>query len=325
MAENDLVSVLIPAYNHEKYIRQALESVINQTYGPIELLVTDDGSTDGTWAIIQEMESACRDRFQRTVFKRQENQGICQSLKGMQAEAQGCYITLMASDDLMDPGLVAESFSFLENNPAYGAVFFNSALIDGDGQTIYWDENREPVYEQAGAVYMTMGDWLSSSRPDVDYQSPDFGNYRSLMKGNYIHSPPFYRTSLLKDTGFYTSEAPLEDWYFLLQLAKHCKMKFFDQPMWHYRWHSSNTVKQAEKMYRMALATWIYEVKQVIAAKDKKSLEDLHQLYRRYKPIAGNDKLKLYKTRSVDGKRIVLKILAAEISFRYCRDLQVFI
>ena len=61
----ELVSVVIPAYNHEKYIQTTIESVIAQTYKNIELLILDDGSSDNTWNKIQEMREKCERRFVR--------------------------------------------------------------------------------------------------------------------------------------------------------------------------------------------------------------------------------------------------------------------
>ena len=65
MSINPLVSVIIPAYNHEKYIKKAIESIINQTYENIELIIVDDGSDDFTWNKIQEMKPLCEKRFRR--------------------------------------------------------------------------------------------------------------------------------------------------------------------------------------------------------------------------------------------------------------------
>ena len=75
--EKPLVSVIVPAYNHETYVQDTINSIINQTYRNIELIVIDDGSKDSTWAKIQELKERCEKRFARVHFETKENEGTC--------------------------------------------------------------------------------------------------------------------------------------------------------------------------------------------------------------------------------------------------------
>ena len=68
-----LVSVIIPAYNHEKYVQETIKSIINQTYQNIELIVIDDGSKDSTWQKILEMKDKCGRRFEKVPRKMPRN------------------------------------------------------------------------------------------------------------------------------------------------------------------------------------------------------------------------------------------------------------
>lgn len=70
-----LVSVIIPAYNHEQFIQETIGSIIAQTYENIELIVIDDGSKDSTWNKINELKETCEERFTRVHFETQENEG----------------------------------------------------------------------------------------------------------------------------------------------------------------------------------------------------------------------------------------------------------
>ena len=68
-SSEQLVSVIIPAYNHERFVQQTIRSIIGQSYKNIELIIIDDGSTDSTWLKINELKKECEERFSRVVFK----------------------------------------------------------------------------------------------------------------------------------------------------------------------------------------------------------------------------------------------------------------
>ena len=90
MNTDDLISVIVPAYNHEKYIEECIRSIMAQTYQNIELLVIDDGSKDGTFEILQSLKPECEKRFVRVVFETQENQGTCVTLNRLIDLARHC-------------------------------------------------------------------------------------------------------------------------------------------------------------------------------------------------------------------------------------------
>ena len=133
-----LVSVIIPAYRHEKYIVDAIQSVIDQTYKNIELIIIDDNSPDNTWKKIQEMLPACNARFTRVITKTKPNGGICDSLNQGIEMASGEYIGILASDDMYKPKLVKTLVDFLVHNPEYGFVVGNNEIIDTNGIRCFW-------------------------------------------------------------------------------------------------------------------------------------------------------------------------------------------
>ena len=127
---NSLVSVLIPAYNHEKYVQEAIKSIINQTYQNIELIIIDDGSKDNSWQKIQEMKVECEKRFVRVVFKTKINEGTTHTLNQLLNEAQGEYVYIIASDDIAKSGAIEKEVDFLNNNLDYALVVGNDEFID---------------------------------------------------------------------------------------------------------------------------------------------------------------------------------------------------
>lgn len=96
--EEDLISVIIPVYNAEKYLRNCLDSVVNQTYHNIEIILVDDGSTDNSGNICDEYATA----FKKIITIHQKNQGASSARNNGISKAKGQYITFVDSDDIID-------------------------------------------------------------------------------------------------------------------------------------------------------------------------------------------------------------------------------
>ena len=113
MPTDDLISVMIPAYNHERYIEECVRSIIAQTYQNIELLVIDDGSKDKTFETLQSLKSECEKRFVRVVMETQENQGTRLTLNKLVDIANGKFICAPASDDRLKSVSIEKLHKFL--------------------------------------------------------------------------------------------------------------------------------------------------------------------------------------------------------------------
>jgi Glycosyltransferases involved in cell wall biogenesis len=263
----ELVSVIIPAYNRARYIREAISSVIGQSYPALELLVHDDGSSDETWSAMMEMKEACLARFRRVEFTQAPNAGVCLTLNRLLEAARGAYIYRLDSDDLAKPEAVATLRDFLEANPAYGLAVGDDELIDSQGRRFYWTEKRRVVYSPDQAAYLTFAGFLKKMRPEINFDSDDFGDYRSLLSGNYVPGGYLTRKSLT-DQIRYTPLAPLEDHYFMMQVAKAAKLKFIDQILYSYRWHDNNTVTRRRSSRSAARQTMKYELENLASADD---------------------------------------------------------
>lgn len=100
---------------------------------------------------------------------------------------------------------------------------------------------------------------MKTARGDVDFNSPDFGNYSSFLSGNYIPNGYLIRKTVLDKIPKFTQEAPLEDYFLHLQLSKYGKYKYIDKILFSYRWHGSNSVKNQEKMQQYTVKTLEYE------------------------------------------------------------------
>ncbi|MFZ2664320.1 MAG: glycosyltransferase family 2 protein [Patescibacteria group bacterium] len=124
-----LVSVIMPAYNAEKYISEAVESILNQTYINFEFIILDDGSTDNTWKIISSY--AAKDK-RIVLVKNDSNLGIVAGRnKGLEV-SQGKYIVWADSDDISLPTRIEKQVDFMENNLDVGICgAYIQSFVDG--------------------------------------------------------------------------------------------------------------------------------------------------------------------------------------------------
>jgi glycosyltransferase involved in cell wall biosynthesis len=148
-AADDLVSVIIPAYNAERYVRSALNSALAQTYQQLEVLVVDDGSSDGTAAIV----AAVAARDGRVQLWRQSNRGVAAARNCALARAKGTLIAPLDADDLWHPEKLARQVAVMRQSPAVGLVYAWSSTIDELGHVI---ERCACTARQEGMVYPTL-------------------------------------------------------------------------------------------------------------------------------------------------------------------------
>ena len=120
------VSVVIPAHNAGKYINQAVDSVLAQTYQDVECIVVDDGSTDDTPHRLARYVG-------RIVYIRQENQGRTAARNAGIAASKGEYIAFLDADDYWHPDKIAKQLLLMESNPAFGAVGCGAIQVTSDG------------------------------------------------------------------------------------------------------------------------------------------------------------------------------------------------
>lgn len=130
-----LVTVLIPAYNRKRYIVAAIDSVLAQDYEPVELIVIDDGSSDGTYELL--LEQSRKARLQLLSHENHANRGQSAALNlGLRA-ASGDYLAILDSDDLFAPGKLSEQVDYLEQHPDVGMVYGYGHAMDASGAFLY--------------------------------------------------------------------------------------------------------------------------------------------------------------------------------------------
>jgi len=118
-----LVSVVIPCYNHEKHVQECIQSIIDQDYQNIELIIIDDGSKDGSVGKIEEMILGCKVRFKRFEFRHRENVGLSSTLNEAIDWCEGGYFSPIASDDVLENNKISALTLLASEELNIAAVF----------------------------------------------------------------------------------------------------------------------------------------------------------------------------------------------------------
>ncbi|MFW1972553.1 glycosyltransferase family 2 protein [Acinetobacter bereziniae] len=228
MIEKPLVSIIIPCFNHENFVKDTIESVINQKYDNIELIVIDDGSKDSSVEQIMQMHEKCKSRFVRFEFRYRSNKGLSATLNEALEWCKGKYFSTIASDDLMLKDKVDIQVKFMEENDNVVALF---------GSADYINENNNIK--------------KLSKLPEQEYTFDDI----FLNKCQFYAPTQMMRLDTIKTIGGYDPEILVEDWYMWLKMAENGKVYCMSDKLALYRIHSSNSTKNSKFIYENNLKT----------------------------------------------------------------------
>ncbi len=129
---NPLVSIITPCYNGEKTAHRMIESVLNQTYSPIEYIFINDGSTDGTEELFRSYLPEFEKKGIKAIYQYQENAGQSTAINRGLKLFNGEYLCWTDSDDILMPESVEKRVNFLESNPQYGCVQSDAYIVSED-------------------------------------------------------------------------------------------------------------------------------------------------------------------------------------------------
>ena len=200
-------TLVVLAYNHEHFVRSALSAAFAQTYQPLEIIISDDASSDSTWQIIQEVCDDYHGAHEVVIRRNEKNLGINKHFNVLMSLVSGEYIAIAAADDVMSPDRVAKSVNFLKQSQNIG-MHSNAKMIDEEGKLIREAMNQddftppnswEEMLKQ-GASRVT-GATMAWHRSVTDV----FGSIPDTPLGEDAFIP--FRCSLLGGMGYY--DAPL--------------------------------------------------------------------------------------------------------------------
>jgi len=240
-----LVTIVIPSYNHELFIADAIQSVIDQSYDDIELIIIDDGSVDESVKIIETFTDKCQNRFKNFKFVSRENKGLPRTLNEALEHTAGKYFAMLSSDDILLKEKTSKLVAYLEKHEPIAGIFAGIHLID-------------EKQKRSRTLIPKVGTWSFS---DI------------LSKKCSLYAPTMMvRTAALREVGGYWDDVKLEDRAMLLKLS-YAGFKFATIPdvVANYRWHPNNTVKNTFQMTnaRLAILNKFPQTKEISKAKAK--------------------------------------------------------
>ncbi len=219
-ASNELVSVIIPCYNQARFLGEAIESALQQSYPHFEVIVVDDGSNDYT--------SEVAANYPEVVTLSQDNQGVSAARNSGVRSSSGSFLVFLDSDDRLLPQALATGMNhMLEHN--------DGALVFGRHREIAVDGSLRPT-----------------SQPDVvkkDY-------YRRLLLSNCIFTPStamFRRKIFERVKGFGTFLCGAEDYDLYLRIAREFPIFGYDEIVSEYRQHEANMSRKNALMLKACL------------------------------------------------------------------------
>lgn len=213
-----LVSLVIPCFNYGRYLRQCLDTILNQQGVSVDVIVIDDASTDGSDQIVRQL--GAEDSRVRTICHK-ENQGLLATCREAIAHVRGDYIVIISADDLLTPGSLARAMSLMKEYPSVGLVY--GAIIPFSGDDI------PPARTTARSWVIWRGyDWLME--------------VCKYIENVIVSNGAVIRTSVLRDVDIYRVNAlHTADFHGWLQIATASDVGYLagaDQG--YYRIHDNN-------------------------------------------------------------------------------------
>ena len=218
----ELVSVVIATYNMGRYLPQAVQSVLSQSYTNVEVQIVDDGSSDDTSAIVEQWREEPRVRVHR-----QENCGQARAKNQGMALSRGRFVAFLDADDLWLPEKLARQMPLFKGHPEIGVVYSDFQCVDGDGKPLLQDPPR-----------MRRG-WVSGA----------------LLIENFIgYSAGVVRRECLERYGGFDETLRMGiDYDLWLRLSAHYQFDFVPEQTVQYRIWSGQMSKNYRRRYESAI------------------------------------------------------------------------
>ncbi len=229
-----VISVVLPFFNASPYLREALESLLKQTFADFECILINDGSTDDSELIIQSIKDE-RIRYIRNL----ENKGLVYSLNLGLNEAKGRYIARMDGDDICHMDRFQKQVDYLQLHPGADLVASVVELINEKGQlTGYWKDDRDHIVEEDIRNFLPMNNCIS-------------------------HPTVMAKAAIIKDLQYNESQPQAEDYDLWLRwISSGHTIHKIEQCLLKQRIHSNSFTRKRQQnvFYKIAKTKWNFAV-----------------------------------------------------------------
>ena len=220
------VTVIVVNYNQDKYISQAIESILNQTFNDYEIIIIDDGSQDNSLNIIKKIIDQSSQKINFFSHKNNQNLGISRTYSLGISKARGKYIAFLEADDVWDENYLKSKVDILDQHRDVGVVFSKYKIVS---------ENLYGYDMDMRQKIITM--WMYRNRP--------FSNLKNLIKKNNVATFSAFvtRKYLLDNVSTYLPRhLYFLDWWILFQLSMHSKFYLDNSSIVYWRHYRRSTM-----------------------------------------------------------------------------------
>lgn len=242
-----LVSVIIPCYNHGRYLKDAFESVWTQSYPNIEIIVVDDGSTDNTREVTESSNNV------KYIY--QSNQGLSAARNTGIKNSSGKFLVFLDADDWLLPGAVQTNVQFIMQDDSL-------AFVSGAHQKIFVETGK--IVDEIEEI--------------------NSNHYWHLLQGNYIgmHATVMYRRSVFDEFLYDTTLKACEDYDLYLNITRKYPVLHHTKKIAGYRLHNSNMSGDRVLMLETVLKVLVRQKKKLNNNWEKKAFENGKKVWKKY-------------------------------------------
>lgn len=217
-----MISIIIPCYNHEKYIKKTLDSILEDDFEDKEIVIIDDGSTDNSPKVISNWVEQNKDKISIT-YKHRPNKGLNRTLNELLSLTKGEYIVDIGSDDFLLKGGLRTRYEFMKKHPDIDVLISDAIVVDAEGNTI------------SDSI-------LFDFRGYEKEQFKDQETIKNTLFRRFATAGAIYMTKreFFDKIGYYDEELLAEDLEFSIKALGLGKVAFLDEKVSAYRVHDTN-------------------------------------------------------------------------------------
>jgi len=225
------ISVIMSVYNSERFLKESVDSILNQTFRNFEFIITDDCSTDGTLGMLEDYTS---EDSRIVLIRNERNKGLTKNLNSMINIAKGKYIARLDADDISLPERLEKQYRFMEKNTSVGVLGTDGSIFGDKRKTIVID--RPSTHEEIRVAFA----------------------FENLL----IHSSAFIRRSVLEEKNIRYDEnfKIIQDYELWTRLSSETEFRILNEKLVNYRVSETNisSITEKQENYREEILKKIY-------------------------------------------------------------------